>query len=391
MPRIRTYNAIAEAGLELLQRQKYEVGPDVQDPDAIIVRSADLHDVALEPNLKTIARAGAGYNNIPVDRCTDTGIVVSNTPGANANSVKELVIAGMLLSSRRILDAWAWVKGQDNADLVAAVEKQKKYYAGPEIAGKRLGVIGLGAIGAIVANAGVSLGMEVYGYDPFVSVDQAWRLSRSVQRAQSLEALIASSDYVTIHVPLNDATRGLINADLLSRAQPGTRVLNFARGGLVDETALREALTSGRVAAYVTDFPSQTLHGVECVIEIPHLGASTPEAEANSAVMAAQQIIAFLEHGTIRNAVNFPDCELDRAVGDRVIIANRNGPNMVSQITSTIAQAGLNIEDMLNRHRGELAYNIIDVDGKLSQQVATSLRSIDGVVMVRRICREDTQ
>ena len=390
MARVRTYDTITEAGLALLRRHGHEVGPDVDDPDAIIVRSTDLHALELNPNLKTIARAGVGYNTIPVDRCTDVGIVVSNTPGANANSVKELVIAAMLLSSRRILEAWAWVRGQGNDDLVSVVESRKHHYAGPEIAGKRLGVIGLGAIGAIVANAGISLGMEVHGYDPFVSVDQAWRLSRAVQRAQSLEALIAGSDYVTLHVPLNDTTRRLLDADLLSRARPGARVLNFARAGLVDEAALRNALATGRIAAYVTDFPGETLHGVAGVIEIPHLGASTPEAESNSAVMAARQIVAFLDHGTVQNAVNFPDCALDRAVGDRVIIANRNVPNMVSQITGTIARAGLNIEDMLNRHRGELAYTIIDVDGTLPQRIVTSLRSIEGVVMARALPREDT-
>lgn len=380
-------NRIADEGVAALRARGHEVGEEIEDPDGIVVRSARLHDLEFGPNLKAIARAGAGVNNIPVERCTERGIIVFNTPGSNANSVKELVVAGLLLSSRRIVSAIDWVRTLDPTatDLSAEVEANKSRFAGPEIAGKTLGVVGLGAIGVMVANIGEALGMNVIGHDPFLSVESAWGLSRTVRRARSLDALLAESDYVTLHAPLNDNTRGLINADRLRRARSGVRILNFARGGLVDDVAMHAALETGGVSAYVTDFPAaETLHHPN-VISVPHLGASTPEAETNSAIMAARQLAEFIEHGNVRNAVNLPDCELDMGGADRLVFANRNIPNMVGQVTTELAAAGLNISDMLNRHRGELAYNIVDLDGKIPQSVADSIAAIEGVVMARVI------
>ncbi|POQ98967.1 3-phosphoglycerate dehydrogenase [Alkalispirochaeta sphaeroplastigenens] len=385
MARIQTFNKIAAEGIALLEARGHQVGPDVHDPDGILVRSAKLHDITFGPSLRGIARAGAGVNNVPVSRCTEEGVVVFNTPGSNANSVKELVVAGLMLSSRKIIEGCQWVQSLDPAavDVGKEVEAGKSAFGGPEIAGKRLGVIGLGAIGVMVANAGISLGMEVSGYDPYLSVNSAWGLSRSVLRATSLEALLAECDYVSIHVPLNDETRGLINTARLEKTKPGARFLNFSRDALVDDQAMVEALTKGHIAAYVTDFPTATLLGTPGVIAIPHLGASTPEAETNSAIMAAQELADFLEQGNIRNSVNFPECIMDGNGGDRIILANKNVPNMVSRITTILAEAGLNISDMLNRHRDDLAYNIIDVDETISAATVEKLQAIDGVVMAR--------
>jgi D-3-phosphoglycerate dehydrogenase len=387
MARIQTFNKIAPEGLAILTERGHEVGPDVPNPDGILVRSAKLHDLDLGDNLKAIARAGAGVNNVPVDRCTDAGVVVFNTPGSNANSVKELVIAGLMLSSRRIIEACEWVQtlDRDDVDVAKEVEAGKSAFAGPEIAGKTLGVIGLGAIGVMVANAAEALGMRVIGFDPFLSVESAWGLSRSVERAQSLEALVGDADYLTIHAPLTDGTKGLINTELLARARPGLRVLNFARGALADNDAILSALASGQLSRYVTDFPDRSMVGVEGVIAIPHLGASTPEAETNSAIMAAQQLAEYLERGNIRNSVNFPGCELGTIEGRRIVLANRNVPNMVGQITTILAGAQLNISNMINRHRGELAYNIIDVEGDATETVIAQLRAIDGVIGARLV------
>lgn len=387
MARIRTYNKIAPEGIAILEDRGHQVSSDTEDPDAILVRSAKLHDIEFGTSLKAIARAGAGVNNVPVERCTDAGIVVFNTPGSNANSVKELVVAGLMLSSRKIIDGYTWTQTLDpsTTDVAKEVESGKSAFAGPEIAGKKLGVIGLGAIGVMVANIGEALEMEVIGYDPYLSVENAWGLSHAVRRAGSLEALIGEVDYVTLHAPLNDATKNLIGTDLLRRAKPGLRILNFARGGLVDDTAVLAAIEDGTVNRYVTDFPEGDLIGVDGVVTIPHLGASTPEAETNSAVMAARQLADYLERGNIRNGVNIPNCAMDGDGGDRIVFINRNVPNMVGQVTTILAEAGLNISDMINRHQGELAYNIIDIDSTVDSSVADTIRAINGIVRLRVI------
>lgn len=384
MYQIATLNNIAEKGLKTLDATRYRIGEDVESADAVLVRSFKMHDLDLPDSLKAIARAGAGVNNIPVDRCTDRGIVVFNTPGANANSVKELVIAGLLLASRDIFHAIEWVQGQASADDVAKlVEKNKSTFAGPEILGKRLGVVGLGAVGVHVANAAVSLGMDVVGFDPFISVESAWGLSRAVGRASGLDELFATSDYITLHVPLNENTQHMISTAQIRTMKKGVRLLNFARGGLVDDDALLEAVNAGSVSAYVTDFPEAKLLGVDRVIPIPHLGASTPEAEENCAVMAASQVSEFLETGNIHNSVNFPECRLQPSGNPRLVIANRNIPNMVGQITTILAGANINILDLLNRHRDQIAYNIIDMDKMPSKEVLAAVGAIDGVVTYR--------
>ncbi|MFW5814611.1 MAG: phosphoglycerate dehydrogenase [Spirochaetota bacterium] len=383
---IRTMNKIAQRGIALLPSDRFTVSDDVQEPDAILVRSAKLHDEEFAPNMKAIARAGAGVNNIPIDRCSERGIVVFNTPGANANSVKELVIAGLLLSSRGIHEGLSWVsENASESDLASLVEKEKKRFAGTEIMGKTLGVVGLGAIGVMVSNAATALGMRVIGFDPFISVDSAWGLSRAVERARSLEQLLAQADYVTIHVPLNDNTKGMIGANEIVAMKEGARLLNFARGGLVDEDELAKALEGGKVARYVTDFPGEAIAGVPGVLGVPHLGASTEEAEENCAIMAARQLRDYLERGTITNSVNFPECQLDATDNQRVLVANRNIPNMVGQITTILANHSINILDLLNRHRGDLAYNIIDIDGNISQDAVDQLQAIEGVIFVRTI------
>lgn len=383
---IRTMNKIAQRGIDLLPSERFTVDDDVREPDAILVRSAKLHDEEFAPNLKAIARAGAGVNNIPIDRCSERGIVVFNTPGANANSVKELVIAGLLLSARGIHEGLSWVgENASTPDLASLVEKEKKRFAGTEIMGKTLGVVGLGAIGVMVSNAATALGMRVIGFDPFISVDSAWGLSRAVERARSLEQLLGQADYVTIHVPLNDTTRGMIGSKEIGAMRKGTRLLNFARGGLVDETELAKALESGQVARYVTDFPSETIAAAPGVLGVPHLGASTEEAEENCAVMAARQLRDYLERGTITNSVNFPECQLDATDHQRILVANRNIPNMVGQITTILANHSINILDLLNRHRGDLAYNIIDIEGNVSQEAVDQLEAIEGVIFVRTI------
>jgi D-3-phosphoglycerate dehydrogenase len=390
MFRVRTYNKIADKGLAYLNDDGFEVGPDVENPDGILLRSRKLHDMEFNDELKAIARAGAGVNNIPVDRSTDHGVVVFNTPGANANSVKELVVSGLLLSSRRIHEGLSWVDGLDaDEDVAKVVEKEKSSFAGPEIAGKTLGVIGLGAIGVMVANAAISLDMHVVGFDPYLSVESAWGLSRAVRRAKSLEGLLAESDYVTLHVPQNENTKGMVDAELLRHVKPGARLLNFARGGLVDSAAVVEALNEERLSRYVTDFPESGLIGNERVLAIPHLGASTPEAEENCAVMAARQLRAFLESGNIVNSVNFPHCEVRATDKTRIVIANRNIPNMVGQYTTILAREGINILDLLNRHRDEVAYNIIDLDKSPAEETLDMIRGIDGVIRVRKIDHED--
>ncbi len=389
MFKIQTLNKIASIGLAELPRDTFQVGSDLASPDGILVRSADLHAVELAASVKGIARAGAGVNNIPIDKCSRRGIVVFNTPGANANGVKELVIAGLLLSSRRIVAGVEWArslkgKGKEVGPLV---EKGKNDFVGPEIKGKKLGVVGLGAIGVMVANDALALGMDVVGFDPYISVEAAWGLSRTVKRATSLDMLLSQSDYITLHVPLVDATKGMINRDKLALMKKGVRIVNLARGALVKTADLKEALASGLVASYVTDFPEDDLLDEKNVIPIPHLGASTPEAEDNCAVMAARQLRDFLVHGNVKNSVNFPSCEMPYVGRARLVVGNANVPNMVGQITTILAGEKINIVDMMNKSAGELAYNIIDVDGDLGEAVVDKLRKIEGVMMARLIPR----
>ena len=387
MFRIRTMNKISPLGLELFPRDRYEVASEIPNPDAILVRSADLHETELPASVLAIARAGAGYNNIPVSRCSDQGIVVFNTPGGNANAVKELVLAALLLSSRNITGGINWVSSiADRADQIPElVEKEKSKFEGPELKSKTLGVVGLGAIGVMVANDAVSLGMDVIGYDPFISVDAAWSLSRQVVRADTLEGLLAKSDYVTLHVPLSDATRGLLDAEKFRFMKKGSRLINLARGGLVNEADIINAMTSEKIAAYVTDFPSAELLACKKTICIPHLGASTPEAEDNCAIMAVKQLIDYLETGGIRNSVNFPRCRLEHWEAFRLLVANRNIPNMVGQITTILAAADINITDLINHHRDEYAYNIIDSEQKIPDPVLDQIRQVEGIIRVRAI------
>jgi D-3-phosphoglycerate dehydrogenase / 2-oxoglutarate reductase len=385
MFKIQTLNKISTVGLEIFPRENYEIASEMIHPDAILVRSADMHEMKFPQSLKAVARAGAGVNNIPIDKCSAAGIVVMNTPGANANGVKELVLAGLLLSSRKVAQGIVWAKSLvgKGDEVPKLIEKGKSNFEGPEIKGKRLGVIGLGAIGVKVANDAVSLGMEVTGYDPIISVEAAWELSRTVKRALSLDSLIAKSDYITLHVPLNDKTKGMLNKDKFGLMKKGVRILNFARGGLVNNEDLKEAIKDGTVSAYVTDFPDEDLLKLDSVISIPHLGASTPEAEDNCAVMAVTQARNFLEYGNIKNSVNFPDCEMEPSGKTRVLVGNRNVPNMVGQITSLLAQEKINIADMLNKSKGDLAYNIIDIDGAVPESALQKLRAVEGIIMVR--------
>ena len=387
MFKIQTLNKIATIGLEGFSREQYEIASDILNPDAILVRSADMHNLQLPASVKAIGRAGAGVNNIPVEQCSKRGIVVFNTPGANANGVKELVLAGLLMSSRRVVQGIEWArtlkgKGKEVGPLV---EKGKNDFVGPEIKGKRLGVIGLGAIGVMVANDALALGMEVAGYDPYISVEAAWGLSRTVRRATSLDQLLAQSDYITLHVPLMDQTKGMLKADKFALMKKGVRIINLARGGLVKNADLLEALKAGTVGCYVTDFPDDELLDVPGVIAIPHLGASTPEAEDNCAVMAVEQVRDFLENGNIKNSVNFPACALPAMGRNRIVVANANVPNMVGQITTVLAGDKINIADMMNKSAGDLAYNIIDIDGEASEGTIDKIRKIEGVLMARLI------
>ena len=366
MYQIQTLNKISSRGLSQLDAAKYTVSDTCAAPDGVLVRSASMHETELPDSLLAIARAGAGVNNIPVGKCAEKGVVVFNTPGANANAVKELVLAGLFLSSRRITDGVDWaasLKGQGDA-VAKLVEKGKSQFAGPEIAGKKLGVIGLGAIGVLVANAAVHLGMEVHGYDPYMTVRNAWSLSRSVQPAAGMDEIFAECDYITVHVPLVDSTRGMLGAENIAKMKDGVRLLNFARGELADTDAVLEAVGSGKIACYITDFPDDRLLGVPNVICVPHLGASTPESEENCAEMAARELADYLENGTIRNSVNYPEAELARTPGTtRLCFLHRNVPMMLNRITAGLT--GLNIEHMLNKSRGDVAYTILDVDGEV--------------------------
>jgi D-3-phosphoglycerate dehydrogenase len=391
--RIKTFNNIAASALEMFPSERYRIGADVESPDAILLRSADLHSWPIPDTTLAIARAGAGYNNIPVEECSKRGIAVFNTPGANANAVKELTLAGLFLSSRKISESIRWsdglatvsVAGAAGATLDEAVEKGKALFGGPEIRGKTLGLIGLGAIGVLVANDALALGMDVIGYDPYISVEAAWSLSHAVRRAESLERLLAGADYVSIHVPLSDATNGFFGAQTFAAMKSGARLLNMARGALVDNAALIAALDSGRLAAYVTDFPDAALLGRKNVICTPHIGASTPEAEENCALMAVRQIIDYLETGIVHNSVNFPRCKLEKSAGSRLLVVNRNIPNMVGQITTLLAASNINITDLVNHHRDDYAYNIIDTENPIPSATLDKIRAVCGIIRVRTL------
>ncbi len=384
---ILTLNKISACGTSRFDAAKYTVGDAAENPDGIMVRSAAMHEMELPASLAAIARAGAGVNNIPVDKCSEAGIVVFNTPGANANAVKELVIAGLLISSRKVIPAIEWAKTlKGNGDAVPKmVEKGKSAYAGPEIKGKRLGVIGLGAIGILVANAAKSLGMEVYGYDPFLSVDAAWGLSRSIHHATSLDQIYAECDYITVHVPLTADTREMFNAQAFAAMKPGVRVLNFSRAELVNAADMKAALADGKVAAYVVDFPTEDMLDVENVIAIPHLGASTPESEDNCAVMAADELMDYLENGNITHSVNYPEVSVPRSTETRVCVLHRNIPNMLTQISGVLAADGNNIETMTNRSKKDYAYTILDVVGDVAEASLDKIQAVDGVIRVRRV------
>jgi len=387
MFRIRTMNKISPLGIELFPRDQYEIASEIPNPDAILVRSADLHNVEIPDSVLAIARAGAGVNNIPIPRCSDRGIVVFNTPGGNANAVKELAIASLLIASRNIAGGIDWAASiADKADQVPdLVEKEKSKFEGPELLGKTLGVVGLGAIGVMVANDAITMGMDVIGYDPYISIEAAWSLSRNVSRADTLEGLLAKADYISLHIPLSDSTKGLLNAEKFRFMKKGARIVNLARGALVNEADIIEALNTDKFAAYVTDFPSAELLACKKAICIPHLGASTPEAEDNCAIMAVKQLMDFLESGGIRNSVNYPRCRLDMRAPYRLLVSNRNIPNMVGQITTILAAANINIADLINHHRDEYAYNIIDTEHKIPDSTLDQLRQINGIIRVRSV------
>ncbi len=381
---ILTLNKISETGLCRFG-DKYNYSANIEAPDAILVRSASMHDMVLNENTLAIARAGAGVNNIPVDKCSEDGIVVFNTPGANANAVKELVIAGLLLASRKVIPAIEWAKTlKGNGDTVPKdVEKGKSAFAGPEILGKTLGVVGLGAIGILVANTAAALGMKVIGYDPYLSVKQSINLNHHVKFTDDLNEIITNSDYISLHVPLNDGTRGLVNKNTIAQMKDSVRILNFARGELVDTNDILEALQNGKVAAYVTDFPNDAVIGAPGVIAIPHLGASTPESEDNCAIMAVDQVADFLENGNIVNSVNFPSISLPASDKHRLTIAHKNVAGIVSKITSAFANEDVNIDNMVNKSKGEYAYTIVETDTEPSPEAIEALKKISGIIRIR--------
>ena len=377
-------NPISHVGLDLLT-DDYKKTDDINAAEAVLVRSASMHEMDLPENLTAVARAGAGVNNIPLDKCAEQGIVVFNTPGANANGVKELVIAGMLLASRDIIGGINWVQeNEEDGNIAKDAEKAKKAFAGQELEGKKLGVIGLGAIGVLVANAATHLGMDVYGYDPYVSVDSAWRLSRSIHHTTNVDEIYENCDYITVHVPALDSTKGMIGKDALGLMKEGVIVLNFARDVLVDSEAMVDALVAGKVKHYVTDFPTPEIAGVKGAIVIPHLGASTEESEDNCAKMAVKEVMDYLENGNIHNSVNYPNCDMGTCVAvGRISLAHSNTPNMISQVTKILGSEGLNIADMTNKSKGEFAYTLIDLESAASAKALDELKEIEGMYRVR--------
>ncbi len=383
MKKIKLYNKLSQKGLDLFE-DEYTIGEEVQNEDGILVRSAKLHDIELNENLKAIARAGAGTNNIPIDKCSEKGIVVFNTPGANANAVKELVLAGMLLSARPFHEGINWVDSLTQKEGIAElVEAEKSNFKGNELAGKTLGVIGLGAIGIKVANLALHLGMEVYGYDPYLSIRSAWQLSRNVKLTKSLDDVYRNCDYITIHVPQTKETKDMIDVVALAKMKDGVRILNFARGGLVDEDAMCKALDEGKVQNYICDFPSERILHQKGAICLPHLGASTPESEENCAVMAVKQMRDYLENGNVENAVNLPNVTLERGEGARITCFHKNVPNMLAQISQVVSQANLNIANMLNKSKNDYAYTIVDVDSQELGDVVEQLEKIDAILKVQ--------
>lgn len=385
MYQIHTMNKISPVGLDHFDRHKYSWGEEVANPDGILVRSATLHDMAFPESLLAIGRAGAGVNNIPVEQCSEKGIVVFNTPGANANAVKEMVLLGLLMSSRKVADSMTWVKTLkgNGPEVGKLVEKGKSQFTGPEISGKKLGVIGLGAIGVLVANAAQALGMEVYGYDPYLSVDGAWSLSHTIIHVNTLKEIYENCDYITLHIPANKETKGLINASSIASMKHGVRILNFARGELVEEADLIAALDERQVKVYITDFPTDGMLDHPGVVSFPHLGASTPESEENCAEMAVLELMDYLENGNIKNSVNLPAASMPRSGSARICVIHQNIKTIISQISTNLSE--LNIENMLNQSRGDYAYTMLDVDGNVSSDVAEKLRSISGVIRVRVI------
>ena len=386
MKKIHCLNAIASVGTDIFD-ENYVLTDNINEADAVMVRSAAMGDMEFSKNLLAIARAGAGVNNIPLERCADAGIVVFNTPGANANGVKELVICGMLLAARDVVGGIEWTRSIKDSDTISKdVEKGKKNFAGGEIKGKKLGVIGLGAIGAEVANAAASLGLEVFGYDPYISVNSAWRLSRKIKHITDINEIFKDCDYITLHVPLTNDNKGMIGKDSIAEMKDGVVILNFARDLLVDDDEMEKALESGKVARYVTDFPNTKSAKMEKAIVIPHLGASTKESEDNCAVMAANELVDYLENGNIKNSVNFPSCDMGVCQSEgRVAILHKNIPNMIGQITSAFAKNGYNISDLTNKSKGTKAYTLIDIESKASDKLVDELNSIDGVLKVRVI------
>ena len=385
---IKTMNKIAAVGLERLPAEHYTIGDSVENEDGILVRSAKLHDYDFPASLWAIARAGAGVNNIPVDKCSEAGVVVFNTPGANANAVKELVICAMLLTSRDIVGGTEWVKAQaatEGVEVADVVEKGKSAFVGPELYRKTLGVVGLGAIGALVANIGLSLGMDVYGYDPYLSVDAALRLDRHVKVVKELDTLYANSDYVTLHLPYTESTRNTVNAAAIAKMKDGVRLINLARGELVNDGDIIAALDSGKVACYATDFPNNRLAATPNVVALPHLGASTPESEDNCAVMAANELRDYLENGNIKNSVNFPNVSMERSGVQRLCVFHRNIPAVIASITTQLGDDGVNVENMTNKSRGEYAYTVVDVGSAVDGKVIEDIRKVPGVIRMRVI------
>jgi D-3-phosphoglycerate dehydrogenase len=386
MYNISTFNKISPVGLNLFEKNKYILSEEnLNDVQGIVLRSYKLHDVELPDSLKAIARAGAGVNNIPIQKCTEKGVVVFNTPGANANGVMELTLLGLLMSSRKVTEGIEWVNSLEG-DVSKEVEKGKSQFKGPEIKGKKLGVIGLGAIGVLVANTGIKLGMDVIGYDPYISVEKAIGLSWDVEYAKSLNYLLKNCDYVTLHIPLMDKTKNFLNKKELQLMKSTARLINMSRGGLVNEDALLKVLKENKLAKYVTDFPNEKLLGNKNVICLPHLGASTYESEENCAVMAVKQLKEYLEEGKITNSVNYPECQLERTEGtERITVFNKNVPHMISSLSSVLANNDINIIEMVNKSKGNFAYNVIDIEGDISKDILEKIKSIDGIIKVRHI------